>query len=133
MASNTVAVSRAALAGGALALVALGAGGMWMLRPQSSPPKASTSNLQAPQAQTPPGTGLPVTVTLTKEALARAGIELTTVATSREAATLRIPGVVQPNAYKTVSLTPLTSGRVIRVLAELGQSVRRGQLLAEIY
>ena len=40
---------------------------------------------------------------------------------------------MQPNAYKTVSVTPLTNGRVTRVVAELGQSVRQGQLLAEIY
>jgi RND family efflux transporter MFP subunit len=44
-----------------------------------------------------------------------------------------LPGVVQPNAYKQVAVTPLVGGRVTRVLAELGQAVRRGQALADIF
>lgn len=133
MASNMVAVNRSALVAGALLLVALGAGGTWILRPRTSQPVAPASNAQAQAAPAAAVANQPVTVTLTKEAAARAGIELATVTTSQEPATLRIPGVVQPNAYKTVSVTPLTAGRVTRVVAELGQPVRRGQLLAEIY
>ena len=74
-----------------------------------------------------------VMVPLTEEAVARAGIEVTTVGTSAAASRVRIPGIVQPNAYRSVAVTPIVSGRVTRVGAELGDRVRRGQTLAEIY
>ena len=44
-----------------------------------------------------------------------------------------MPGTVQPNAYRKVSVTPLVGGRVTRVVVELGQTVARGALLAEVY
>jgi RND family efflux transporter MFP subunit len=46
---------------------------------------------------------------------------------------MRLPGVVEPNAYRLVTVTPLVGGRVTRVSAELGAHVRRGQTLAQIY
>jgi len=132
MASNsTVTINRGILVVGAIVLVAAGAGTVWLIsRPSSVPaPKAEMTRASGPAASAPGE----VAITLSKEAADRAGIEVATVASSSQATTLRIPGTVQPNAYKTVSVTPLTSGRVMRVLAELGQSVRGGQLLAEIY
>jgi RND family efflux transporter MFP subunit len=72
-------------------------------------------------------------VTLSQEAVKRAGIVLATARTGIEGSTLRLPAVVQANGYKQVSVTPLVGGRVTRVLVELGQSVRRGQPLAEIF
>jgi RND family efflux transporter MFP subunit len=74
-----------------------------------------------------------VVVILTPEASQRAGIVLAPVSAGRDTSTLRLPGVIEPNAYKQVVVTPLVGGRVTRVLAELGQSVRRGQPLAEIF
>jgi RND family efflux transporter MFP subunit len=74
-----------------------------------------------------------VVITLTPEAIQRAGIVLAPVSAGRDGSALRLPGVVQPNAYKQVVITPVVAGRVTRVLAELGQSVRRGQPLAEIF
>jgi RND family efflux transporter MFP subunit len=41
--------------------------------------------------------------------------------------------VVEPNAYKLVAVTPLISGRITRVAAELGQHVQRGQMIAQIF
>jgi cobalt-zinc-cadmium efflux system membrane fusion protein len=70
---------------------------------------------------------------LTPDAIQRAGIVLAPVSVGRDRATLRLPGVVQPNAYKQVAVTPLVGGRVTRVMAELGQSVRSGQPVAEIF
>ncbi len=46
---------------------------------------------------------------------------------------LRAPGVVQANAYRQVVVTPLVSGRVTRVAAELGQVVQRGQTIAQVF
>jgi cobalt-zinc-cadmium efflux system membrane fusion protein len=74
-----------------------------------------------------------VVVTLTPEATERAGIVLAQVTEGRADAALRLPGVVEPNAYKQVVVTPLIAGRVTRVLAELGQNVRAGQPLAEVF
>ena len=134
MASNsTVTINRSALVVGAIVLVAAGGGSAWLISQRSSPPPP---NAEVTRASGPVPTRAPtgeVGITLSKEAADRAGIEVTTVASSSQATSLRIPGTVQPDAYKTVSVTPLTSGRVTRVLAELGQSFRGGQLLAEIY
>jgi RND family efflux transporter MFP subunit len=46
---------------------------------------------------------------------------------------VRAPGVVEPNAYKQVVVTSLVSGRITRVSAELGQQVKRGQTVAQIF
>ena len=39
----------------------------------------------------------------------------------------------RPNAYKQVVVTPVISGRITRVTADLGQHVQRGQTLAQIF
>ena len=85
------------------------------------------------QRQRLPGASPDVVVTLTPEAIQRAGIVLAGASSGRDTATLRLPGIIEPNAYKQVAVTPLVGGRVTRVLVELGQSVRRGQPLAEIF
>jgi RND family efflux transporter MFP subunit len=74
-----------------------------------------------------------VVVTLSEEAVTRAGIEVTPVGTSGTGSRVRLPGTVQPNAYRSVTVTPIVGGRVTRVIGELGQQVRRGQTIAEIY
>jgi len=70
---------------------------------------------------------------LTPEATQRAGIVLATVTAGRAESALRLPGLVEANGYKQVTVTPLVGGRVTRVLAELGQSVRAGQPIAEVF
>jgi RND family efflux transporter MFP subunit len=74
-----------------------------------------------------------VVVTLTRDAVARAGIMVTHVSTQSVGNDLRLPGIVEPNAYRQVSVTPLVSGRVVRVSAQLGERVRRGQTVAQVY
>ena len=96
------------------------------------PSRAGVS--QPPTESSRSGTALPdVAVTLTPEAVERAGIHVVTVTTGSSGSTLRLPGVVEANAYKQVVVTPLVAGRVTRVLVELGQRVRPGQGLAEIF
>ena len=81
-----------------------------------------------------PNAPLPdVQVTLGPEAVQRAGIVVAPVARGTSAPDLRLPGVVEPNAYRQVVVTPLVGGRVTRVSAELGDRVRRGQAMAQIY
>ena len=72
-------------------------------------------------------------VTLTPEMTARAGIKTIRAAAGSAATALRLPGVVQPNAYREVAVTSLVSGRVTQVSAELGAQVTAQQPLATIY
>jgi RND family efflux transporter MFP subunit len=135
----------AALVGFALVLTGAGASYLFMrgspdipeqmhgsagATPTTSPSGASPSS--APTA--PKDAPLPdVIVSLSTEAVDRAGIVVAPVSSGTSAAGIRLPGVVEPNAYRQVAVTPLVSGRVTRVSAELGASVRRGQPLAQIY
>jgi RND family efflux transporter MFP subunit len=124
-----------------MALLAAGAGIAYVAVRPGSPSNAvqtTAAGAVQPAAGAPPSSPDPsaaseVAVRLTPEAIQRAGIVLAPVSASRNTSTLRLPGVVQPNAYKQVVVTPLVGGRVTRVLAELGESVRRGQALAEIF
>jgi len=132
-----------ALITGSLMLLAVGAGLAYLSiqpmtqnavepQPATAAPLAASSS--RPPALTPPGgSAAEAVVTLTSEATQRAGIVLTTVTSGLGGSTLRLPGVVEANAYKQVTATPLVGGRVTRVLAELGQTVRAGQPLAEVF
>jgi cobalt-zinc-cadmium efflux system membrane fusion protein len=129
---------------GVIALVAAGAGGtyLWM-RPTVANPAggASSSSAQRPSdtgatSTSPVASNGPVrdvVVSLTEDAVKRAGIELATVTTGAGSSSVRIPGTVEPNAYKQVVVTPLVAGRITRVLVELGDHVRGGQTLAQIF
>jgi membrane fusion protein, heavy metal efflux system len=142
MTSDThVTLHRGAAALFAVALLAAGAGAtyLWMGRDDrpsghvedvASPAGAPQSPAHAAASNTP----LPdVVVALSQDAVKRAGIVVTSVATGRSAAEIRLPGVVEPNAYRQVVVTPLVAGRVTKVGPALGDRVRRGQTLAEIY
>ena len=142
MTGNTISISRGAAIASALGLVILGAVGTfgWIrVRGDVSPrPKTEAAGMpghDAPTApsSTPAGTPQDVVLRLSPEAIARAGIEVAAVTAAAGDASIRVPGVVQANGYKQVVVSPLVGGRVTRVQAELGQRVRRGQLLASIY
>lgn len=96
--------------------------------PASAP--ASPAGVPNPGGADP---SVDVIVRLTENAVERAGIAVTSVVSRAGAGGLRLPGVVEPNAYRQVSITPVVTGRVVRVTAQLGDRVRRGQSLAEIY
>jgi cobalt-zinc-cadmium efflux system membrane fusion protein len=72
-------------------------------------------------------------VTLAPEMVARAGIKTSHVEAGTATTSLRMPGVVQANAYKAVAVTSLVSGRVVQVRGELGQRVNAGDALATVY
>lgn len=74
-----------------------------------------------------------VEIRLDPEAVSRAGMVMTPASSGPSASDLRLPGVVAPNAYHQVTVTPLVSGRVTAVPIELGQRVRKGQTLARIF
>src|SRR5262245_47036220 len=130
--------------GAMLLLLLLGGGVTYlMLRPavQHAAPTGNQVGFATPPAAaapaTPTGTShsatADVVVTLTQDAVQRAGIVVASAQPGAGQSSLQLPAVVQANAYKQVSVTPLVAGRVTRVLVELGQNVRRGQALAEIF
>jgi len=142
--TSRVTISWPALVVGASMLVGAGAGLAYlMMRPgaqntsvqQPAPgaPPVAASGAPPPTAVPPNGPAADVVVVLTPEAVQRAGVVLATATAGRAESMLRLPGIVQANGYKQVAVTPLVGGRVTRVLAELGQSVRNGQPLAEIF
>ena len=130
-----------------LALVTMGAGASYLfMRSGAETPERMDASAVATSA-TPPSGAQPssaatarenaplpdVMVPLSAEAADRAGIVVAPVASGTSAGGIRLPGVVEPDAYREVAVTPLVAGRVTRVSAELGANVRRGQTLARIY
>jgi RND family efflux transporter MFP subunit len=98
-----------------------------------APASASSS---VPAAASPPAsiaTAASLVVQVGPELIARAGIRVEAVRSGETVSGLRVPGTVQPNAYRKVSVTPLAAGRVTRVPVELGQHVARGATLVEIF
>src|SRR5881396_996734 len=140
-----------AVAAAVIALLAAGAGTSYLLMQKwsvsdqrmqdiASPANASStgtteqSSAGGSNRSKAPDVPLPdVVVTLSLEAMKRAGIELVPVTRGAGSPAVRIPGTVEPHAYKQVTVTPLVAGRVTRVFVELGDQVRRGQTLVQLF
>jgi len=133
----------------AVVLLAVGAGAAYVgLRSRAPAPSSADEQPARPGTRVPsavpvteqpassPGTSAPlpdVVVALSEEAAKRAGITTTAVSAGTTSGGIRAPGVVEANAYKQVVVTPVVSGRITRVTADLGQHVQRGQALAQIF
>ena len=137
-------IHKGAAAGIAVILFATGAATTYVLVRRSSPGGVSNTTITPPASspRSAPADGDPtaqavplpdVVVSLVPEAVERAGIVVKPVAGSPSAGAIRLPGRVEANAYRQVAATSLVSGRITRVSAELGATVRRGQSLAQIY
>lgn len=133
---SRVALGRGVAAVVALALLCAGAGVMYLLMRPAAVATQETAVMPAsapePSRAASASAG-DVVVTLTPDAVERAGLMTATVSTGTSATEFRLPGVVEPNAYRQVAVTPLVNGRVTRVTAQLGARVRRGETMAEIY
>ena len=133
---SRVTLGRGGAAVAALALLSAGAGVMYLLMRPAAVVTHDTAVMPAP-APSPSGaagaSAGDVVVTLTPESVERAGLATATVATGTSATDVRLPGVVEPNAYRQVAVTPLVNGRITRVAAQLGARVRKGETMAEIY
>jgi membrane fusion protein, heavy metal efflux system len=130
----------AALVG--IALLAVGSGAAYLVMRSDAgagghaaamPSPAGAQPAPAAAAATSNGPLSDVVVPLSQEAAERAGIVVAPVASGTSATEIRLPGVVEPNAYRQVVVTPLVAGRVTKVGPALGDRVRRGQTMAEIY
>jgi RND family efflux transporter MFP subunit len=120
-----------------VSMLLIGAGGTYLLMRNGSSsattPPGTAPGAASPAVERAASPPADVVITLTKEAVARAGIEVTNAATAAGADQIRLPGVVEPNAYRQVAVTSLVAGRVVGVSAQLGDRVRRNQALARVY
>jgi membrane fusion protein, heavy metal efflux system len=142
-------VTPGAAAAAVLVVLMIGAGGTYLLMRNTrvpadgsvdSPPRTATNQAARPVRAGSPGAQdtsptrrADVVITLSQSAADRAGIEVTPVSTATASDSLRVPGVVEPNAYRQVVVTSLVGGRVVRVTAQLGDRVRNGQPIAQVY
>jgi membrane fusion protein, heavy metal efflux system len=124
------------LAIGGLLTLAVGGGVMWGER------RATKRGLEAPPQPAPAraesaaspasATAEPVEVTLSPEAISRAGIKTAVAGRLVVATAMTVPGTVAPNGYRETKTTALVGGIVKSVAVELGAMVSRGQPLAVI-
>ena len=126
-------MNRMLLVLGAVALLALGSATTYFVMKRASQPSDSMAGVPLKDVSRPAAALADIGITFSKEAVTRAGIVVGRASASAGPARLRIPAVVAPNAYRSVVVTPIVPGRVTSVSAELGQAVRRGQTLAQIY
>jgi cobalt-zinc-cadmium efflux system membrane fusion protein len=133
---SRVTLGTGVVAAAALVLLLAGAGVTYLLMRPAGVADREAAVVPAPAAAPPAAPGAPagdVVVTLTPDAVERAGLTTTSVITGTPSTAIRLPGVVEPNAYRQVAVTPLVNGRVTRVAAQLGARVRKGETMAEIY
>jgi RND family efflux transporter MFP subunit len=118
-----------------LVLAGFGAAYLWLLRPPAPATLPATLPAGAgnPAAAVTGGPFPDVVITLSEDAVARGGVAVFPVTVSETTGSLRLAGVVEPNGYRQVVVAPLVPGRVTRVAVILGERVRQGQPLVEIY
>jgi membrane fusion protein, heavy metal efflux system len=120
---------------GAACLVLLGVGGTYLWLPRSgqmAPVSAGGGPVTSPAATA--SEPLPdVVMTLSDDAVTKAGIVVSPITVSETTGSIRLSGVVEPDAYRQVVVAPLVSGRVTRVAVTLGERVARNAPLVEIY
>jgi membrane fusion protein, heavy metal efflux system len=121
----------------ALALIGVGALGSWWLssgtRHTTATSDATVSPPSGTTGQSAAGPAVPTEFELTADTITRAGLSYAPVEMRTAQQALRVPGVVEPNAYREVLVTPLVSGRVQDVNVRLGDRVAAGQTLATVF
>jgi cobalt-zinc-cadmium efflux system membrane fusion protein len=75
----------------------------------------------------------PAVIPISHDAAVRAGIAVGVAGQAMRHASLVAPGHVEANGYNLVSVKSNTNGRVTAMSAELGATVRAGQVLGEIF
>jgi len=119
-----------ALALAGVGLLAAGAGAMYVYLRQAQP--VMPSQVQSAVTPTVTSSG-DVVITLTPEAVTRAGIRTVHPTVGQVAGKVTVPGIVEPNAYNQVIVRSVAAGQVRSVPVELGAQVKRGDLLATIH
>jgi RND family efflux transporter MFP subunit len=126
--------------GAALAILAIAV--VWFIehrggtKPVSRAP-ASSPEVSKPQAIVPPNEATAAStdpeVDLTADDLKKAQLHTGRVMKRATRTSLRVPGLVKPDEYREVHVTPIADGIVRQVPVVLGDHVRTGQPLAVIF
>jgi DNA uptake protein ComE-like DNA-binding protein len=118
-------------------IVAGAAGGVWWSTRHGG---GMTTREQAPLAVRPatptataPADEALVEVSITADAVRRAGIKTARVTAATTTSTLTVPATVTSNAYRDTKVNALVGGVVRQVRAELGAVVTRGEVLAVVF
>jgi RND family efflux transporter MFP subunit len=133
---------------GAVAILAVG-GGIWFStqhagksKAKQEAPMSSMSDMSSMSSKPSPANNdatdstaadAGVQVDLGPDDLKKAQIQTVHVDMRETASTLRVPGVVNPDEYKEVHVTPLVGGVIRQVPVVLGDHVRRGQPMAVVF
>jgi cobalt-zinc-cadmium efflux system membrane fusion protein len=126
---------------GAIAVVAISVGLWFGTRPSSRPkprqhaPMSSMADMASPSNDTTDAAAAnaELQVELGPDDLRKAQVQTVHVDVKETSATLRVPGIVNPDEYREVHVTPLVGGVIRQVPVVLGDHVRRGQPLAVIF
>jgi len=127
------------LAGLAILLAGVGAGGWLAQRGMLFSTPKSQQHVVIPVPATvslpaaAPAGSQEVEVTVPVESLDRMHLQFAKVTAGTMSTEIRVPGTVQPNAYREIHVTPIAGGVVTQVSAELGQSVKRGQPIVQLF
>src|SRR5262245_61156379 len=127
--------------GVALLAAGLAAGIIWSERrgaqKQSAPDATPPATVSTPSGPTAKGAPAPsddaIEVSLTPEAIGRAGIKTTVIGTQATASGITVPGTVTSNSYRDTTVNSLVGGIVRQVSVGLGATVSRGQPLAVVF
>jgi RND family efflux transporter MFP subunit len=121
----------------------LAAAGLWFGMQRIVKPKARQRAPMSSMADMPSSTGddspdstaaaTELQVELGPDDLKKAQLQTVHVDMGETASTLRVPGIVNPDEYHEVHVTPLVGGVIKQVPVVLGDHVRRGQPLAVIF
>lgn len=126
---------------GSIAIVAVGAG-IWFSTQQDSkrkqkqpvPVSSRTEMLATSDDSTDSAaTSSDLQVDLGPDDLKKAQVQTTHVDMHEISNTLRAPGIVKPDEYKLVHVSPLVGGVIRQVPVVLGDHVKRGQTLAVVF
>ena len=98
--------------------------------PPASMPAMPGAPAGAPRAS---GTDEAVEITLTPDAIARAGIKTAVAQSGTTSAAVTAPGTVASNAYRDTKVNALVGGIARQVAVELGAAVKRGDVVAVIF
>ncbi len=124
----------------AIALMAGAGAGVWLVQhgvvsmPSSQRAAPAASSMPMPSsAPAPQTTAQEIIVTIPPDALERMNLRYAEVKEETATAEVRVPGTVQPNGYREVRVTSLVGGVATHVFVELGQAVKRGQVIAQLF
>src|SRR5882724_428004 len=127
-----------------IALIAAGLAGGVVWSDRRGAPKQTTQNASTTTGAMPAMPGMPakaappsgdeaVEVSLTPEAIERAGIKTAVVGAQTTVSGITVPGTVTTNAYRDTKVNSLVGGIARQVSADLGAIVSRGQPLAVVF